>query len=173
MPNPLLKRSANGRRGRHVLAAWRIEGQSKSELLLADFTGRTRSWLMSTPVTGSANSPSTLFYFGSAVLPPQKPWRAQARHGLALPHATRLPSALFAPPTVRGDPASSQGIARARTVQRPEKPAQGASETPTSGHQAQSGGARYIFTSPGLVDGAFRPGPDGRDGRLTGGPLVP
>jgi hypothetical protein len=51
-----------------TFSAWRIEGQSTSELLLADFTGRTRSWLMATPVTGSA-TPSTLLYFGSAVVP--------------------------------------------------------------------------------------------------------
>lgn len=52
-----------------TFSAWCIEGQSTSELLLADFTGRTRSWLMSAPVTGSAKTPSTLLYFGSAVLP--------------------------------------------------------------------------------------------------------
>ena len=46
-------------------SAWRVEAQSASELLLADFTGRTRSWLMATPVTGSA---TTRLYFGSAVV---------------------------------------------------------------------------------------------------------
>ena len=50
-------------------SAWRIEEQSTSELLLADFTGRTRSWLMATPITGSAITPRTLLYFGSAVVP--------------------------------------------------------------------------------------------------------
>ena len=50
-------------------SAWRVEGQSTTELLLADFTGRTRSWLMTAPVTGSATPPSTLLYFGSAVVP--------------------------------------------------------------------------------------------------------
>ena len=50
-------------------SAWRIEKQSASELLLADFTGRTRSWLMATPGTGSATASSTLLYFGSAVVP--------------------------------------------------------------------------------------------------------
>ena len=50
-------------------SAWRIEAQSASELLLADFTGCTRSWLMATPSTSSATATSTLLYFGSAVLP--------------------------------------------------------------------------------------------------------
>lgn len=56
-------------------SAWRIEAQSVSELLLADFTGRTRSWLMASPVAGSA---TTRLYFGSAVVPPQ-------RHGAGKP----------------------------------------------------------------------------------------
>ena len=50
-------------------SAWRVEGQSSSELLLADFTGRTRSWLMATPVTAPDQPAKTRLYFGSAVLP--------------------------------------------------------------------------------------------------------
>jgi hypothetical protein len=50
-------------------SAWRIERQSTLELLLVDVTGRTRSWLMATPGTGSVTAPSTLLYFGSAVVP--------------------------------------------------------------------------------------------------------
>jgi hypothetical protein len=50
-------------------SAWRIEAQSSSELLLADFTGRTRSWLMAAPAPLTNNPPSTLLYFGSAVVP--------------------------------------------------------------------------------------------------------
>lgn len=49
-------------------SAWRVEGQSSSELLLADYTGRTRSWLMAASVTTSTRAPSTLLYFGSAVV---------------------------------------------------------------------------------------------------------
>lgn len=52
-----------------TFSAWRVEGQSASELLLADFTGRTRSWLMAAPVTGREATSSTLLYFGSAVVP--------------------------------------------------------------------------------------------------------
>jgi hypothetical protein len=50
-------------------SAWRVEGQSPSELLLADFTGRTRSWLMAVPVEVPGQPPGTRLYFGSAVLP--------------------------------------------------------------------------------------------------------
>jgi hypothetical protein len=50
-------------------SAWRVERQSPSELLLADFTGRTRSWLMAAPVSGSAQPFKTRLYFGSAVVP--------------------------------------------------------------------------------------------------------
>ena len=54
-------------------SAWVVEKQSDTELLLADFTGRTRSWLMATPGTGTATAPTTLLYFGSAVLPRKSP----------------------------------------------------------------------------------------------------
>lgn len=50
------------------ISAWRVEEQSASELLLADFTGRTRSWLMAKPVCGLATPSTTLLHFGSAVV---------------------------------------------------------------------------------------------------------
>ena len=50
-------------------SAWRVEAQSASELLLADFTGRTRSWLMAVPGPLGSDLPGTLLYFGSAVVP--------------------------------------------------------------------------------------------------------
>lgn len=49
-------------------AAWRVEAQSEDQLLLADFTGRTRSWLMA---DSAATAGSTRLYFGSAVIPKQ------------------------------------------------------------------------------------------------------
>lgn len=49
-------------------AAWRVEGRSLNQLLLADFTGRTRSWLMVAP-TDEEDRRSTRLYFGSAVIP--------------------------------------------------------------------------------------------------------
>ena len=50
-------------------SAWRVEAQSSAELLLADFTGRTRSWLMAAPAPLGNDLPGTLLYFGSAVVP--------------------------------------------------------------------------------------------------------
>lgn len=46
-------------------AAWRVEARAPDQLLLADIHGRTRSWLMVTPL----NSGGTRLYFGSAVVP--------------------------------------------------------------------------------------------------------
>lgn len=45
-------------------AAWTVENRSENELLMCDFLGRTRSWLM---VKGS--NTQTQLYFGSAVVP--------------------------------------------------------------------------------------------------------
>lgn len=53
----------------HGYSAWRVEGRAADQLLLADFTGRTKSWLMVAPVTGSDTGPQTRLYFGSAVVP--------------------------------------------------------------------------------------------------------
>ena len=50
-------------------AAWRVENQSAEQLLLADFTGRTRSWLMAEAAETAAAGTHTRLYFGSAVLP--------------------------------------------------------------------------------------------------------
>lgn len=50
-------------------SAWRVEAQDKEQLLLADFTGRTRSWLMAEAVLDANGSAYTKLYFGSAVVP--------------------------------------------------------------------------------------------------------
>jgi hypothetical protein len=49
-------------------SAWDVEDRNSSQLLLRDFMGRTRSWLMVRPL-GLAGSTSTRLYFGSAVVP--------------------------------------------------------------------------------------------------------
>ena len=49
---------------RDAFAAWRVEDRKADQLLLADFTGRTRSWLMS-----SSLDDATRLYFGSAIVP--------------------------------------------------------------------------------------------------------
>jgi hypothetical protein len=53
-------------------SAWRVEGQSNSELLLADFTGRTRSWLRTSPTGAADQATGTRLYFGSAVVPRER-----------------------------------------------------------------------------------------------------
>jgi len=52
-----------------TFSAWTVERQSSSELLLADFTGRTRSWLMAVPGAENNHAATTRLYFGSAVIP--------------------------------------------------------------------------------------------------------
>jgi hypothetical protein len=49
-------------------AAWSVEGRAPNQVLLSDFTGRTKSWLM---VAGPGNGASThtRLLFGSAVVP--------------------------------------------------------------------------------------------------------
>jgi hypothetical protein len=49
-------------------AAWEVEARAPDQILLADFSGATKSWLMTEPVTGGAASASRL-YFGSAIVP--------------------------------------------------------------------------------------------------------
>jgi hypothetical protein len=56
------RRLAEGTHG--SFAAWRVERRGPDQLLLADFTGRTRSWLMVAP-----GGERTRLYFGSAVVP--------------------------------------------------------------------------------------------------------
>jgi len=46
-----------------AFAAWNVEGRAPDQLLMADFSGRTRSWLMVGPAEGGG----TRLYFGSAV----------------------------------------------------------------------------------------------------------
>ncbi|MBL8488912.1 MAG: hypothetical protein JNK22_17750 [Rhodocyclaceae bacterium] len=50
--------------GAERFAAWRVEARAADQVLLADFTGRTRSWLAVEAVAGG-----TRLWFGSAVVP--------------------------------------------------------------------------------------------------------
>jgi hypothetical protein len=49
-------------------AAWSVESRSTDQLLLSDFRGRTRSWLM-IEKAGVDGASGTRLYFGSAVVP--------------------------------------------------------------------------------------------------------
>ena len=61
-----VKQLANGET--KDFAAWSVEDRAPNQLLLCDFLGRTRSWLMSV-VDESGDSSKTRLYFGSAVVP--------------------------------------------------------------------------------------------------------
>ena len=51
-----------------TFAAWGVEARSANQMLLSDFRGHTRSWLMvAAPDDGTAER--TRLYFGSAVVP--------------------------------------------------------------------------------------------------------
>lgn len=49
-------------------SAWHVEQRRDHQILLSDYRGRTRSWLMSKPTEGKPHD-STHLYFGSAVVP--------------------------------------------------------------------------------------------------------
>ena len=51
---------------RSDFAAWHVEACEPAQLLMADFMGRTRSWLM---CEAAGDGAATRLYFGSAVLP--------------------------------------------------------------------------------------------------------
>jgi hypothetical protein len=53
---------------RNSFAAWTVEARSANQLLMSDFQGRTRSWLMVVPSQRSTVE-DTRLYFGSAVVP--------------------------------------------------------------------------------------------------------
>jgi hypothetical protein len=51
-----------------AFAAWVVAKRAPDQILLADFTGRTMSWLMAA-ASGTGGAARTRLYFGSAVLP--------------------------------------------------------------------------------------------------------
>jgi hypothetical protein len=51
-------------------AAWSVEARAPDQLLMRDFTGRTRSWFMVSTIEGS---PGARLYFGSVVVPLRDP----------------------------------------------------------------------------------------------------
>ena len=62
-------------------AAWSVEGRCANQLLLCDYLGRTRSWLMIDSVT-SNDGPATRLYFGSAVVPARNRKTGKGEMGL-------------------------------------------------------------------------------------------
>ncbi|NND00524.1 MAG: hypothetical protein HKN85_10115 [Gammaproteobacteria bacterium] len=61
-----LERLASGEDNQ--FAAWLVEEKSKNQLLLSDYRGRTRSWLMTAPCKTQTNN-HTMLFFGSAIVP--------------------------------------------------------------------------------------------------------
>ena len=51
-----------------TFAAWNVEARRDDQILLSDYRGRTRSWLMSEPSSNGVED-LTRLYFGSAVVP--------------------------------------------------------------------------------------------------------
>jgi len=65
---------------RTSFAAWSVEAREPDQLLLSDFQGRTRSWLMCVP---ASNNQATRLFFGSAVVPVVDRRMGEARMGSA------------------------------------------------------------------------------------------
>ena len=53
-------------------SAWSVEDRNQNQLLMCDFQGRTRSWLMTLPA-GDQDTAATGLYFGSAVVAQRDP----------------------------------------------------------------------------------------------------
>ena len=60
-------------------AAWDVEERASNQLLLCDFLGQTRSWLMVTSIDERTNS--TRLYFGSAFVPKSRSASGQPSFG--------------------------------------------------------------------------------------------
>lgn len=63
-----------------VFAAWVVEQRATDQILLCDFSKRTRSWFMVERVAGE-HGRSTRLYFGSAIVPVQDRKTGRARLG--------------------------------------------------------------------------------------------
>ena len=63
-----------------AFAAWTIESRGDDQLLLCDYVGRTRSWLMVASAT-TDTGPRTRLYFGSAVVPVVNPKTGESSLG--------------------------------------------------------------------------------------------
>ena len=65
-----------------TFAAWRVEERTADQLLMCDFLGYTRSWLMIGPPSRDGAA-STRLYFGTAVVPARDKVSGQATWGFA------------------------------------------------------------------------------------------
>ena len=60
-----------------TFAAWRVEARATNQILLADLSGHTRSWLMVEALDPAQPSIGTRLYFGSALMPARNKERAR------------------------------------------------------------------------------------------------
>ncbi len=67
-------------RKRDSFAAWSVEARATDQLLLSNFRGRTKSWLM-VAAPQNAGSPRTWLFFGSAVVPVRSAGAGRTRQG--------------------------------------------------------------------------------------------
>jgi hypothetical protein len=65
---------------RDEFAAWHVEQRAANQILLCDFQGRTRSWLMIRDISDGGGR--TRLYFGSAVVPRIDPASGKSSLGL-------------------------------------------------------------------------------------------
>ena len=63
---------------RESFAAWTVEARAPNQLLLCDFLGNTRSWLM---IETRAGGGATRLYFGSAIVPRTDPDTGERKLG--------------------------------------------------------------------------------------------
>lgn len=65
---------------RESFAAWTVEARAPNQLLLCDFLGNTRSWLM---VESREDGGATRLYFGSAIVPRADSHTGEKKLGLS------------------------------------------------------------------------------------------
>ncbi len=68
MPSTDLEARELAHGNRNVFAAWKVEARAPDQLLMCDFRGATRSWLMVESASADAGG-GTHLYFGSVVVP--------------------------------------------------------------------------------------------------------
>lgn len=85
----LLRRPSTDRQARalaageaEAFAAWTVEAREADQILLCDFMGSTRSWLMSAP---DGDGASTRLHFGTAVVPRERTGRMGGSFQMMLP----------------------------------------------------------------------------------------
>ncbi|HWJ93686.1 MAG TPA: hypothetical protein VNT33_03120 [Telluria sp.] len=71
-----------GRGDTSRFSIWDVEARAADQLLMREFTGATRSWLMSETMAGTAG-PVTRLYFGSAVVPRRASPTGEPKFGFA------------------------------------------------------------------------------------------